>query len=89
MVIYKQPGEYVKEGEPVAEVDSKKMIVDIPAPVSGIIKEFFANVEDELEVGANFYSIDTDGKPEDGISAAEASVPEPKKNEAPAAAPPK
>ena len=86
--VLKQPGEYVEADEVMARIETDKVTVDIPAPKAGIIKEYFAEIGDVVEVGANFYSLDTDGKPADGAPAA-AAAPEPKKEEAPAAAPPK
>lgn len=37
------------------------MTVDIAAPEAGTIKEFFAAEGDEVQVGADFYVLDTDG----------------------------
>jgi 2-oxoglutarate dehydrogenase E2 component (dihydrolipoamide succinyltransferase) len=59
--VLKQPGEYVEADEIMARIETDKVTVDIPAPKAGIIKEYFAEIGDVVEVGANFYSLDTDG----------------------------
>jgi len=64
--------------------------VDIAAPKAGVIKEYFAAEGDEVDVGADFYTLDTDAKAGDAKPAA-ASTPEPaatpKAEEAPKATP--
>lgn len=40
------------------------------APESGVIKEYFAGEGDTVDVGADFYVLDTDGKPGAGGAAA-------------------
>jgi 2-oxoglutarate dehydrogenase E2 component (dihydrolipoamide succinyltransferase) len=83
----KQPGEFVEADEIMARIETDKVTVDIPAPKAGIIKEYFAEEGDTVEVGGKFYTLDTDGKAADGApAAAKAEAP---KEEAPAAAPPK
>jgi len=62
----KQPGEYVEMDEIIARVETDKVTVDIAAPKAGIIKEYFAEEGDTVEVGGDFYSLDTDGKPAEG-----------------------
>ena len=59
------------------------MTVDIPAPKAGVIKEYFADVGDTVDVGADFYVLDTDGK-----AGAQAAPAPPKAQPAPAQAPP-
>jgi pyruvate/2-oxoglutarate dehydrogenase complex dihydrolipoamide acyltransferase (E2) component len=36
--------------------------VDITSPDSGVIKKYFAGEGDTVEVGADFYELDTDAK---------------------------
>ena len=68
-----QPGEYVEADGIVARIETDKVTVDIPAPKAGVIKEFFAAEGDTVDVGADFYTIDTDAKaPEGGAPAAKA-----------------
>jgi 2-oxoglutarate dehydrogenase E2 component (dihydrolipoamide succinyltransferase) len=57
------PGDFVQADEVVARIETDKVTVDILAPESGIIKEYFAAEGDTVNVGAKFYVLDTDGKP--------------------------
>ncbi|MCO4746217.1 MAG: 2-oxoglutarate dehydrogenase complex dihydrolipoyllysine-residue succinyltransferase [Proteobacteria bacterium] len=47
-----QPGEFVKAGDPVLEVDSDKASMEIPAPASGVLVETLAEDGDEVAIGA-------------------------------------
>ena len=69
------PGDFVEADECVARIETDKVTVDILAPESGIIKEYFAAEGDTVNVGANFYSLDTDGKPGAGGAAAAPKAP--------------
>lgn len=60
-------------------IETDKVNVDIRSSHSGVIKKYFANEGDTVQVDANFYEIDTDAK---GGAA-------PAKEAAPAAATPK
>jgi len=80
----KMPGDFVNEDEILARIETDKVTVDIAAPKSGIIVKYMADVGDTVEVGADFYVIDPEGKA--GATPA-AAAPEPKK-EAPKAATP-
>ena len=53
------PGEYVEADETVAKIETDKVTVDIPSPKSGVIKEYLAAEGDVVEVGADFFVIDT------------------------------
>ena len=77
------PGDYVEADEIVAKIETDKVTVDIPAPKAGVIKEYFADVGDTVDVGADFYTLDTDGK-----AGAKAAPAPPKAQSAPAQAPP-
>jgi 2-oxoglutarate dehydrogenase E2 component (dihydrolipoamide succinyltransferase) len=57
------PGDFVQADEVVARIETDKVTVDILAPESGIIKEYFAEEGETVLVGAKFYVLDTDGKP--------------------------
>ena len=71
-----EPGEFVKADEVIARIETDKVTVDIAAPKAGVIKEYFAAEGDEVDVGADFYTLDTDAKAGDATPAA-ASTPEP------------
>ena len=78
------PGEFVDADEVIARIETDKVTVDICAPESGVIGEYFAAEGDEVDVGADFYTLDTDATAPAGGGAPAAKAPEPK----PAAAAP-
>jgi len=53
-------GEFVEADEIVARIETDKVTVDITSPVAGVIKSYFADEGDTVEVGADFYELDTD-----------------------------
>ncbi|WP_312285558.1 2-oxoglutarate dehydrogenase complex dihydrolipoyllysine-residue succinyltransferase [Chryseobacterium gleum] len=77
-------GDYVEKDQPIAEVDSDKATLELPAEQSGVIT-LKAEEGDVVQVGQVVCLIDMDAKkPEGAASAAEA----PKQEEAPKAAEP-
>lgn len=48
----KQPGEAVKEDEPVVELETDKVSVEVPAPAAGRLENHVVKEGDEVEVGA-------------------------------------
>lgn len=82
-------GDYVEKDQAIAEVDSDKATLELPAEMSGIIT-LKAEEGDTVAVGAVVCLIDTSAsKPEGGASASTTEAPkaEEKKVEAPKAAP--
>jgi 2-oxoglutarate dehydrogenase E2 component (dihydrolipoamide succinyltransferase) len=71
-LLHAVPGDYVEADECIARIETDKVTVDILAPEAGIIKEYFAAEGDTVNVGANFYTLDTDGKPPAGGAAPKA-----------------
>ncbi len=57
----KSAGDPVKAGEPLVEVETDKVTVEIPAPVSGTLLETLKAVDDELAVGDLIGRIDPAG----------------------------
>jgi len=51
-------GSRVEEGEPLVTVDTDKVEADVPSPVTGVVRELLANVEQELPVGAGLCTIE-------------------------------
>jgi len=47
----KKEGDVVKEGEVIARVEAVKVVFDLEAPKSGVIKKILANVGDVVPVG--------------------------------------
>tara|TARA_B110000091_G_C13656674_1_gene407785 strand:+ start:666 stop:929 length:264 start_codon:yes stop_codon:yes gene_type:complete len=56
-----EDGDYVEKDQAIAEVDSDKATLELPAEVSGIIT-FKADEGDAVAVGEIVCIIDTDGK---------------------------
>ena len=67
-------GDNVKEDQPVVIVETDKSQIEIPAPVTGIVKSLGAKVGDVLAVGSNLMQIEATGVISKDI-AAHASAP--------------
>jgi pyruvate/2-oxoglutarate dehydrogenase complex dihydrolipoamide acyltransferase (E2) component len=81
-------GDSVKEDQPVVVVETDKSQIEIPAPVTGIVKSLGAKVGDVLAVGSNLMQIEATGKvSNDIVSHAAAPVTETKQTSTPAATP--
>jgi 2-oxoglutarate dehydrogenase E2 component (dihydrolipoamide succinyltransferase) len=76
---FKQPGEYVAQGESVLEVDSDKASLEIPAPVGGVLGEYLVSEGDEVAIGSAVVRISPGDAP-----AVSAGAPEPVTPETPA-----
>jgi pyruvate/2-oxoglutarate dehydrogenase complex dihydrolipoamide acyltransferase (E2) component len=57
----KAVGEMVKEGEPVVVVGTPKLNLEVEAPVTGVLSEMNAGIDDVVEVGATLGIIDEGG----------------------------
>lgn len=79
----KQPGEAVKEDEPVVELETDKVSVEVAAPQAGVLGPQAVKEGDEVEVGALLATVEP-GKAGAAPAAPKAVAPE-KKVEAPAA----
>jgi len=51
----KLPGDFVNADEVIARIETDKVTVDITAPVSGILKQYFAKEGETVSVGSDFY----------------------------------
>jgi 2-oxoglutarate dehydrogenase E2 component (dihydrolipoamide succinyltransferase) len=71
---YKKPGEAVKVDEPLVELETDKVTLEVPAPASGVMGEIIAQDGSTVEPGAILGSIDEGGT----------ATAAPKKAEAPA-----
>jgi 2-oxoglutarate dehydrogenase E2 component (dihydrolipoamide succinyltransferase) len=58
---HKQDGEAVKENEPIAELETDKANVDVPAPASGVFKRV-KKEGDTVRIGETIATIDPAGK---------------------------
>ena len=78
-------GDYVEKDQAIAEVDSDKATLELPAEVSGIIT-LKAEEGDAVEVGAVVCLIDTEGKAPEGSTDKLSAVASPKATSTPAPA---
>ena len=49
---YKQVGDEVVQGEPLVEVETEKVSVDIESPDEGVLSEILAQTGETVDVGA-------------------------------------
>lgn len=49
---FKQPGEAVNVDEPVVELETDKVTVEVPSPITGVLSELAVEEGDTVEVGA-------------------------------------
>jgi pyruvate dehydrogenase E2 component (dihydrolipoamide acetyltransferase) len=81
---YKQPGDAVKKGEPVAEIETDKVNLDLEAEADGTLGAHAASEGDMVPVGNVLARILAEGEKEDAPAAAAPKEPEPApKEEAP------
>ncbi|MGI9385189.1 MAG: 2-oxoglutarate dehydrogenase complex dihydrolipoyllysine-residue succinyltransferase [Methyloligellaceae bacterium] len=75
---FKKSGDAVSADEPLVELETDKVTIEVPAPAAGVLSEIIVNEGDTVEVGALLASIEAgEGAP----------APAPAKAAAPAAAP--
>ena len=77
-----EDGDYVEKDQPIAEVDSDKATLELPAEESGIIT-LKAEEGDAVEVGAVVCLIDLEGKKPEGTATKEVKTETPKAVEKP------
>merc|ERR1740117_2242938 len=76
-----QIGQKVEEDDVLALIETDKVTVDIKATKAGVITKQFGEIDDNVEVGADLYEIDTEG-----VATVEAAAaPSTAEEEAPAA----
>ncbi|RCI03468.1 2-oxoglutarate dehydrogenase complex E2 component, partial [Rhizopus stolonifer] len=75
----KSVGDFVHQDEEVATIETDKIDVTVNSPASGTIIEVFANEEDNVSVGADFFKLELGDAPKEG--AAPSKKEEPKKEE--------
>ena len=74
----KQPGEAVRKYDPLVEVVTDKVTMEVPSPVSGVIARLLVEEGETVPMGAPIMEIDTDETPEPGPPApVEAAAAEP------------
>jgi len=63
-----EPGDAVEEDQPVAEVETDKAVVDVPAPVDGTVKEILADEGEVVPVGEVIITFDVAGEEADAAA---------------------
>ncbi|SEA83789.1 2-oxoglutarate dehydrogenase complex dihydrolipoyllysine-residue succinyltransferase [Paraburkholderia sartisoli] len=82
----KKPGEAVAQDEILIEIETDKVVLEVPAPSAGVLAQIISNDGDTVIADQVIAKIDTEGKA--GAAAVEAEVkPVPAAASAPAAAP--
>ncbi|HEX6350449.1 MAG TPA: dihydrolipoamide acetyltransferase family protein, partial [Candidatus Dormibacteraeota bacterium] len=56
-----KPGDKVVEFEPMLEVDTDKVSAEVPAPVTGVLKEIIAKEGETVQAGAEIAVVELDG----------------------------
>jgi multifunctional 2-oxoglutarate metabolism enzyme len=80
-------GDYVAEGDPLVDVTTDKVDVEIPATVSGVITKILADEGSTVRVGAALAEIDTSKHSENGVAKAPAEPAKERPQAAPAVVP--
>jgi pyruvate dehydrogenase E2 component (dihydrolipoamide acetyltransferase) len=57
-----EPGESVTEDQPLAEVETDKAMVEVPAPLDGTVKELLAEEGEMVPVGDVFITVEPEGE---------------------------
>jgi pyruvate/2-oxoglutarate dehydrogenase complex dihydrolipoamide acyltransferase (E2) component len=87
--VLKSEGASVNEDEPIAQIETDKITIDVRAPKTGVVESIKVKVEDTVTVGQTVASVNTEG----GAKASKDETPQqnqqPKDSEASAAEQPK
>jgi 2-oxoglutarate dehydrogenase E2 component (dihydrolipoamide succinyltransferase) len=84
---YKQAGDAVTADEPLVELETDKVTVEVPAPASGVLSEIIVKAGDTVAVGSLLGAIaEGDGKAKPAPVKAAAATPQPAPKPAPAPA---
>jgi 2-oxoisovalerate dehydrogenase E2 component (dihydrolipoyl transacylase) len=59
-----KPGDRVVEFEPMLEVDTDKVNAEVPAPVTGVLKEILANEGETVQAGSEIAVVELEGDAE-------------------------
>jgi 2-oxoisovalerate dehydrogenase E2 component (dihydrolipoyl transacylase) len=74
-----KPGDKVVEFEPMVEVDTDKVSAEVPAPVTGVLKEIIAKEGETVQAGAEIAVVEVDGdSPGEEAKPKPKATPEPK-----------
>ena len=80
---HKQPGDTIRRDENLVDLETDKVVLEVPAPADGVVKETLADVGDIVNSGDVIAKIEEGEVAEEAPAAAE---PEPAEQPSPAAA---
>jgi pyruvate/2-oxoglutarate dehydrogenase complex dihydrolipoamide acyltransferase (E2) component len=55
---HKSPGDRVEAGEPIVQVETDKVDLEVEAPASGVLSRVLVGVDEDAEVGATLGMIE-------------------------------
>lgn len=58
-------GEFVKQDETVANIETDKVTIPVNSPVAGLLTDCFAKLGDTVQVGSDLFKLDPDKKPKE------------------------
>jgi len=61
--VYVKPGDQVKEGQTIVELENEKAVAPIPSSASGRVSKLYVKEGDKLSVGQPILALETDGAP--------------------------
>ena len=73
-----EPGDTVTEDQPVAEVETDKAVVEVPAPVNGTVREILAEEGEMVPVGEVIITFDVEGEEAEPVEEEGAQPDEPR-----------
>jgi len=59
--IFKKAGDSVALDEPVAQIETDKVTIDVPSPAAGVVSEILVSVDDTVVVGQAVVVLDSEG----------------------------
>ncbi|RUP52260.1 hypothetical protein BC936DRAFT_149829 [Jimgerdemannia flammicorona] len=83
----KKVGQFVKQDEEVATIETDKVDISVNSPASGTIVEVFANEEDTVAVGADLFKLELGDAPSGGATETPKETPKEAPKETPEEAP--
>src|SRR5512139_3042224 len=85
---FKKPGEAVKADEPLVELETDKVTVEVPAPVAGVLGDILAAQGATVAIGSLLAALNEGGAAVAAPAAAPAKSPKPEPSKPVAAAKP-
>jgi pyruvate dehydrogenase E2 component (dihydrolipoamide acetyltransferase) len=61
--VYVKPGDQVKEGQTIVELENEKAVAPIPSSASGRVSKLYVKEGDKISVGQPILALETDGAP--------------------------